>query len=160
MLRAFLLNINVKHFPRAASRAGFFFATLSSKQRCFCVLNIREVRRFENIHIDGRVNFWCNITKQERSTYTPMMWAAHQGLYQRLKRFQRVVHKIFNLPGIKQMTLFHTGTANEASLDEYVSVNWDVQELAEKMLQLIREQCGILPIVKAVFEHGQIYTAR
>jgi len=73
-------------------------------------------------------------------------------LHERIKRLQKVILEIYERPEVESITYFHTESGNEISLDEYESVDWKINEIADQFFERIVSSKGFAPSIKVVFQ--------
>ena len=81
---------------------------------------------------------------------------AQNELKMRLYNFQTVVSEICNMTGVCGLRLFFTETANETSLSEYLPMSWTINEISDKMFDLLNTNLGILPAFTVKLTQEQI----
>jgi len=63
-------------------------------------------------------------------------------LYGRLKRLQGFIAELFQRPNIEQLIFYYSNSGDDNSTDDYIAVDWKLEEFADKILEEEMESPG------------------
>lgn len=98
------------------------------------------------------INFPKRSKHKKRSKQITNLEPYFSALHQRLKRLQKVIEELYERPEVDAITLFHTETGTEFSIEEYCCVNWKINEFADNFYNEIIAEKGLSPSIKVVFQ--------
>ena len=91
--------------------------------------------------------FSINAPKREKNL-EPYFYSLHN----RIKKLQDVIAEMYERSEVEKITYFHTDTGNEDSIEEYETVDWKLEEFADKFFEAMKENHGFTPTIQIVFQ--------